>query len=486
MKETLKKNLIFLLSVLIFGLAWEIAAKIVDSPLVLPPLEAVFRRLCRLAGTRLFWTSLLATACRVLAAFVVTVLLGLLLGFACGLNEKIRFFLSFPLSLVKATPVVALIMVVLFWFPTKTLPVICAVLMTLPVMTDSVSKAVQNTDKKLLEMAAVFDFSLKTRLSSVYFPSVKPYAAGAARTVFAQGWKVVAAGEILALPRNAFGTLIQDNRILLEPDAVFALVLTLTLICVLSEKVLFKLFEYMGVSLARFQRARAGSFAAPASASEPSVFSVPSAPQTAPAPDAAVKIENLSFTYKGSSPEENREIFKDFSLELESGKISAISGPSGRGKTTLLNIISGIIPRDQYSGTVRSQKASFIFQDSRLIPELSVLKNTALPLFSKMTKKEAYRTAFRYLSKVGLEDRAFSPASELSGGQKQKVQAARAFAFQTPLVLMDEGTNSLDEDARENLWASIKELLSENPRTLVFVTHNKAEAEKYADSIIGL
>lgn len=486
MKENLKKNLIFLFSVLVFILGWEILAGIIDSPLVLPPVEGVLRRLCRLAGTRLFWASLLATACRVLAAFAVTLILGLLLGFACGLNEKVRIFMSFPLSLIRSTPVVALIMVVIFWFPTKSLPVICAVLMTLPVMTDSVSKAVRNTDKNLLEMARIFHFSLKNRLFSVYWPSVKPYAAGAARTVFAQSWKVVAAGEILALPRNAFGTLIQDNRLLLEPDAVFALVLTLTLVCVISEKILFKLFEYMGVSLARFQRARAGSFAAPASASEPAVFSVPTAPQTAPEPDAAVIIENLSFSYTGGSTQNNREIFKNFSLELEAGKITALSAPSGSGKTTLLKIISGIIPPEQYSGTVKAPKASFIFQDSRLIPELSVLKNTALPLFSKMPEKEAYKTAFHFLSLVGLEDRAFSKASELSGGEKQKVQAARAFAFPAGLVLMDEGTSSLDEDARNTLWTSITNLLSENPRTLVFVTHNKAEAEKYADTIKGL
>ena len=89
------------------------------------------------------------------------------------------------------------------------------------------------------------------------------------------------------------------------------------------------------------------------------------------------------------------------------------------------------------------------------------------------------------MQKVGLEDKAFEKAAFLSGGEKQKVQAARAFAFPAPVILMDEGTNSLDQISKKELWNTIRNLLSEKSRTLIFVTHDPEEAKTYADKIIS-
>ena len=85
---------------------------------------------------------------------------------------------------------------------------------------------------------------------------------------------------------------------------------------------------------------------------------------------------------------------------------------------------------------------------------------------------------------VGLLQKENLPAGLLSGGEKQKLQAARAFSYQAPVILMDEGTSSLDEKSRSELWKTIENLLAENKRTLLFVTHIKEEALAHSSSII--
>ncbi|MCQ2577218.1 MAG: ATP-binding cassette domain-containing protein [Treponema sp.] len=471
MKTSIRNKLIALFSVILFAALWEILALALNSPLVLPSIEVVAGRFFHLAGTKTFWRSLGFTFLRVLAAFFITFILGLLLGFASGLSEKVRVFLVFPLSLIRGTPVVALIMVMLFWFNSRSLPVICAVLMNLPVMTDGVSKAVRNTDKKLLEMARIFDISFWRKITHIYLPETRPYIEGAARTVFSQGWKVVAAGEILALPRNAIGTLIQDNRLILESPSVFALTLCLCVLCIVSEKLFFKAFSMCLVVARKLHKSSDGT-------------DFVKIENDFPQQQSDITVENLSFSYGATNETPGQLVFKDLSLRLSGGAITALFAPTGRGKTTLLKILSGLISSDSYQGKVVCPKVSFIFQDQRLVSNLSVLENAALPLYRQFGKKEALKKGKKFLSMVGLLEKEKLPAAVLSGGEKQKLQAARAFAYNTPVILMDEGTSSLDEKSRSELWETIETLMAKNPRTLVFVTHNNDEALAHSSQII--
>jgi len=479
-KTSTRNKLIAAVSVILFFLLWESLALLLNTPIVLPTIEAVAVRFFYLTGTKLFWKSLGFTFLRVLFAFFITFFAGLVLGFASGLSEKVRVFLVFPLSLIRGTPVVALIMVMLFWFDSPSLPVICAFLMNLPVMTDIVSKAVQNTSKELLEMAGIFKVPFSKKLTHIYLPETGSYIEGGARTVFSQGWKVVAAGEILALPRNALGTLIQDNRILLESSSVFALTLCLCFLCIVSEKLVFKAFSLCVALAKKFQKSaevkRRISKTAAVCCETP-VF------KTEP---GDIKIENLSFAYKKDEGSEALPIFQNLSLCFKAGSITALFAPTGRGKTTLLKILSGLVPPDAYEGKVLCPEVSFIFQDQRIVSKLSVLKNAALPLYKTLGKKAALETARKYLSMTGLLEKENLPAGLLSGGEKQKLQAARAFAYNAPVILMDEGTSSLDEKSRSELWKTIDKLMAENFRTLVFVTHSKEEAVAHSREIIEL
>lgn len=466
-----KRKIIYIISVTVFALAWEILARIINQPLILPGLMQVSERTVKLFAKKNFRLSLLASFERVVIAFLISAFIGTVSGFISGIKKEFRTFISFPLSLIRSTPVVALIMIVLFWFPSDVIPVFCALLMNLPIIIDGVSKSVENTDKKLLHMAQVFDVPVITKITCIYIPSAVPYIKGNLRTIFSQSWKIVAAGEILSLPRNGLGTLLQDSRIIMESETVFALVLVLTVSGILTEKILFHGTRILVFACSLIIKKRISSYKKINSETENRIRkSVPE----------KIIIHNLNFSYN------EKIIYKNFSLQISSEKITAITAPTGRGKTTLFNILCGIIPKEKYSGKIKCPGTSYIFQDPRLVENMSAIKNIAFPMFNSTSRKQAYAIAFRYLNKANLSDLAFTEIRNLSGGQKQKVQVLRALAFRSDIILMDEGTSSLDQKSKSELWKLILEETKAENRGLIFITHDSSEAQKYADTVVSI
>lgn len=165
------------------------------------------------------------------------------------------------------------------------------------------------------------------------------------------------------------------------------------------------------------------------------------------------------------------QVYENFSLEIESGKITCLLGESGCGKTTLLNMLASLIP---YEGNIRNvpERISYIFQEERLLPNLTVYENIRYVL-----GKRADRTAIMdILEKVELAEKADAYPAELSGGQAQRVSIARAFAYPSELILMDEPFSSLDTGLKIRLINVFCKLWEEDHRTAVFVTHDAEEA----------
>ncbi len=196
-------------------------------------------------------------------------------------------------------------------------------------------------------------------------------------------------------------------------------------------------------------------------------------------PQPMIKVENIFKSYGF------REVFADFSLEFPEGKITAILGPSGCGKTTLLNILAGLVKADR--GNVHTaERVSYLFQEPRLLPWLTIRENTDLVLYDKMPQEDRAEKIKASLSATGLEDYAECYPVQLSGGLKQRAAMARAFAFEAPLLLMDEPFKSLDLKTRADLFESFLALWIKNPRTVVTVTHDPKEAVTLGDLIVVL
>lgn len=180
----------------------------------------------------------------------------------------------------------------------------------------------------------------------------------------------------------------------------------------------------------------------------------------------------------------DKVIFDNFDIEFEQGKITAVLGRSGCGKTTLLNIICGSA---DYTGEVeRPDKISYIFQSQRLVPNLTVYKNLEYVLSYIRDKNEKNKRIKEVLKMVEMYDEKEKYPSQLSGGMAQRVSLARAFVYDAPLMLMDEPFKGLDVSLKKRIIDVFKKLYESDKRTVVFVTHDIDEALFLADRIIVL
>ena len=183
-----------------------------------------------------------------------------------------------------------------------------------------------------------------------------------------------------------------------------------------------------------------------------------------------IEIKNLTKKY-GELP-----VYENFNLSIEEGKIIAVLGESGSGKTTLLNCIAGLTGFD---GSIPKLKCSYVFQTPRLVPNLTVKDN--LKLICKDENK-----IDDILSKVHLKDKADSFPIKLSGGQAQRVSLARAFLFDSDVILLDEPLTSLDLKLKKEITDLFLSIWQDDKRTAVYVTHDIDEAIFIAHRIIIL
>lgn len=182
---------------------------------------------------------------------------------------------------------------------------------------------------------------------------------------------------------------------------------------------------------------------------------------------------------------EGRKVLDGLDLEFPAGKITAVLGSSGCGKTTLLNILAGLLPWE--AGRVELDGGiSYVFQEPRLLPWLDVRRNVALVLEEKLPAAAVGDAVARHLELTGLMEYAGFYPAQLSGGLKQRAALARAFAFPAEILLMDEPFKSLDFSARRRLIRDFLALWRREVRTVVFVTHDIREALWMGDRVVLL
>ncbi len=177
---------------------------------------------------------------------------------------------------------------------------------------------------------------------------------------------------------------------------------------------------------------------------------------------------------------EDKTIFENFNLTLKKGKITAIMGASGRGKTTLLNTLAGL--DKNFTGEfIDPEPCAYIFQEPRLLKGASVLQNVLIGNGFKDKEK-----AVKLLNDLELGEYINSYPNKLSGGMQQRVSMARAFLSGRSVILMDEAFKGLDDELKHRLYELFKKLWEEEKPTVVLVTHDVKEAEYLADEIINI
>ena len=201
--------------------------------------------------------------------------------------------------------------------------------------------------------------------------------------------------------------------------------------------------------------------------------------------DNAVTVKNVFKNYGET------EALRDLSLDFPRGELTSLLGPSGCGKTTLLKIIAGLLPATSGEVIVNGQivkepgpDRAFVFQDFALLPWASVIRNVGFGLELRgVAKSERESIAAKYIGDVGLQGFENSFPHELSGGMRQRVGLARALSVDSQVLLMDEPFSAVDEQTRRKFQEDLLNLVKDENKTFIFVTHSIEEAVYVSDQI---
>jgi len=195
-----------------------------------------------------------------------------------------------------------------------------------------------------------------------------------------------------------------------------------------------------------------------------------------------------------------QEVLKGIDVSIGKGEFVGIMGASGSGKTTLLNVLSSIDKvssgtitiegkvmtalKDKQLAEFRKHHLGFIFQEYNLLDTLTVKENILLPLsITNTSKKEANRKFDALAKQLGIQDIKDKYPNEISGGQKQRTSAARAFIHEPSIIFADEPTGALDSKSASDLLGKLSELKRMRSATILMVTHDPAAAS-YCDRVI--
>lgn len=243
--KTVKKFIFLLLPPAFWLGAWQLAAFLVElwvdghgNELLLPYPATVWTALVRLAGDLSFWETVLATLGRILAGMALGTALGALLAALTFLSPWADRLFSPAIRVVRATPVVSFILLILLWTGRNRVPTVISALMVLPIVWANLSRGLRETDPKLLEMAGAYRFSAAKRVRLIYLPSLRPYFLSAVTTAMGLAWKSGVAAEVLCLPRPSIGTQIYNSKLYLEVPDLFAWTVAVVALSLLLEKLL--------------------------------------------------------------------------------------------------------------------------------------------------------------------------------------------------------------------------------------------------------
>ena len=211
-----------------------------------------------------------------------------------------------------------------------------------------------------------------------------------------------------------------------------------------------------------------------------------------------IRVSNLVKTYKSTSGDLNA--LNGIDLAINPGEFVAISGKSGAGKTTLINMITGVdritsgevwvsdLPlhqkRENQLAQWRGRNLGIIYQSFHLMPSLSLLDNILLPIdFCGLYRNGASkRRAMELLTQVDLQDHAYKPPSAISGGQQQRVAIARALANDPPIIVADEPTGRLDSVTADSIFQIFLDLSAQG-KTILMVTHDRGLAQQASRTV---
>ena len=446
----------------IFWLAiWQAASMLDGSGVLLcGPLDALLA-LCRLVCAQAFWSSICFSTLCIVAGVVGGYLIAAVLAAASWHARAVRALLQPALLAIKSTPVACVVVILLIWTGAANVSVITVLLLVVPAIYFAVCTGLDNTDAGQRDLFEVFGMRGQRRFFALIWPAVLPYLEAASSTVLGMSWKAGIAAELIGVPTGSIGERIYQAKLLLETPDLFAW--TFCVIC------LSWLFEHGAMALLRGTWPRAAKLA----------LNTPRGGAADVRGDRGARkarlcARNLLIGY-GDKP-----LCEPLSFSLGPSSRLCLQAPSGAGKTTLLCTMAQL----QYplGGTVENtaRGRSMVFQGTCLVEDLDAIDNILLFARPGFAHEEARDLACELLP----EDVLSRPVRELSGGQRRRVELARAFAAPGELVLLDEPFSGLDVQAHSCACAFVKRHGA--GRLVILSTHDAGDAQVLEAQVLEL
>lgn len=422
--------------------AWVFAAALVAQPLILPGPGAVALALLRLVCDGGTWAILVGSGARILGGLALAAVCG---GALAGISSRSRAFahLVAPvLSFVKATPVACVVVLLLIWLGSERVSIAAVFLMALPAVYFSLFEGLAQVDKPLEQMFRLHGVRGWRLFCAHTWCEVLPFVLSCARAVIGMSWKAGVAAELIGMAVGTVGERIYQAKLLIETADLLAWTVLVVAASWACERVLVWLLRVSGPVAWRAAvrahghglRGRAGGSAGGGAAAELALAVGDRAPW-APALDGLV-------------------------LHVSAGGHACVMGASGVGKSTLLVLAAG-----------ECTPCSMVFQDARLVESASALDNVLVCADARVDASSA--AALLRLLVPGVDVHA--RVAELSGGQRRRVEMARALLCGGCAVILDEPFTGLDASARDATAEAVLDLL--DGRTLLLATHDVADAQ---------
>lgn len=415
--------------------------------------------LARLVPTGSFWSHVAFSAMHIVAGAV----LGYLAASACALAahrlHAVRLLLRPAMAAIKGTPIACIVVILLIWIGSRNASTAAVFLMVLPAIYFPMLGALDSVDPRMRELADVFGMRGARRALAVVWPHVLPYLRAVSETALSMSWKAGVAAELIGTPTGSIGERIYQAKLLLETADLFAWTVTVIAIAWLLEHVALMLLDATwpaaGSLAVRLARSRRSLTTSPAASERAAILSTS---------ELVVGHDDLA----AAGP---------FTFTVRGGETLVLMGPSGAGKTTLLSTIARQCePRSGVVQLAAETNLSAVFQDARLIDQLSCLDNILLVAPGS--------DACALLAELGLAEVAGRPADMLSGGQRRRLELARALAAPAQLTLLDEPFTGLDEGARDLALTFLDR--HRGDRAIVLSTHDPRDAERLGARILRI
>ena len=420
---------------------WMLVAALVAQPLILPGPGAVALALLRLVCDGGTWAILAGSGARILGGLALAAVFG---GVLAGISSRSRAFAHLvapALSFVKATPVACVVVLLLIWLGSARVSIAAVFLMALPGVYFSLAEGLAQVDKPLEQMFRLHGVRGWRLFCAHTWREVLPFVLSCARAVIGMSWKAGVAAELIGMAVGTVGERIYQAKLLIETADLLAWTVLIVAASWACERVLVWLLRVSGpVAWGAAVRAhghglRGRAGAASDGAAAELALAVGDRAPWAPALDGLV-------------------------LNVPAGGRICVMGASGMGKSTLLSLAAG-----------ECAPCSMVFQDARLVESASALDNVLVCADVRVDASSAAALLSLLVPGVDVHARV----AELSGGQRRRVEIARALLCPGGAVILDEPFTGLDSAARDACAEVVLDLL--DGRMLLLATHDVADAQ---------